>query len=149
MAGFNATKFARTQYDQPNPPLIRTTVTISQSTNVSQITQPFSLHVRFTSEAGEEVTDLTGLVEFYDGIRLLGTSNVDATGQASLIIRTLTVGSHSLFAYYRGDLRHAPANSYSIGHLVKGGIYRSTRLYIAPCHSNILINGSYVCVGKS
>src|SRR5205814_2052675 len=47
----------------------------------------------------------TGLVSFYDGTTLIGTSTLVA-GVAKLKLSTLGVGSHTLSAVYAGDTTH-------------------------------------------
>ena len=45
----------------------------------------------------------TGSVTFYDGAAVLGSSNLDAAGMATLSIASLSVGTHQLSAMYAGD----------------------------------------------
>ena len=46
----------------------------------------------------------TGVVNFYDGCTLLGSPQINsATGQASIAVSSLAVGSHSILAAYSGD----------------------------------------------
>jgi hypothetical protein len=43
------------------------------------------------------------MVTFFDGTTVLGTAQLDANGQAVLIVNGLTSGQHSLAASYGGD----------------------------------------------
>jgi hypothetical protein len=45
----------------------------------------------------------TGTVTFFDGKTVVGTAQVDANGQATLLVRFLTTGKHTLTAVYGGD----------------------------------------------
>lgn len=53
----------------------------------------------------------TGTVTFLDGPTSLGTATVNAAGQATLTVTTLTAGTHGLTAAYAGDARDASSTS--------------------------------------
>jgi hypothetical protein len=66
-----------------------------------------TLTVTVSSEAGTP----TGTVDFYDGETLLGTGTVDEEGVASLTLRTLSTGSHSIHTIYSGDENHEASST--------------------------------------
>ena len=47
----------------------------------------------------------TGTVDFYDGDTLLGTGTLDESGEATLPVSGLVVGTHEITAVYEGDTR--------------------------------------------
>lgn len=62
--------------------------------------------VTFTAQVQTDVRGYipTGTVTFYDGTTALGTSTLDATGTATLVVTTLAPGTHSnITAVYSGD----------------------------------------------
>ena len=56
----------------------------------------------------------TGTVQFLDSGVSVGSTSVNASGQASLTTSSLTVGSHFVVAYYQGDTNFAPSNSLGV-----------------------------------
>ena len=52
-----------------------------------------------------------GAVTFVDGTTVLGTAILNATGTATLTLKTLGVGSHSIAAVYSGDSTFQPSSS--------------------------------------
>lgn len=60
----------------------------------------------------------TGIVTFIDGATTLGTSALDATGQAMLSTSSLTVGAHSLSAVYSGDAQFNGSASATVAQTV-------------------------------
>jgi len=53
----------------------------------------------------------TGVVTFQDGTTVLGASNLNASGVATLVAPGLTPGPHSIVAAYGGDANDLPGNS--------------------------------------
>lgn len=53
----------------------------------------------------------TGTVSISDGTTLLGTVKLDASSKATLSIASLSVGTHSLAAYYSGDINFAAGSA--------------------------------------
>ncbi|MEV6526665.1 Ig-like domain repeat protein [Longispora sp. NPDC051575] len=49
----------------------------------------------------------TGTVTFSEGSTILGTGTLNGTGQASISVNTLSVGSHAVTATYAGDATHS------------------------------------------
>jgi hypothetical protein len=62
---------------------------------------------------------LTGSVTFLDGSTVLGTMAINAGGQATLAISTLSVGSHSITASFTGNINYAASNSPAISQTVQ------------------------------
>jgi sugar lactone lactonase YvrE len=54
---------------------------------------------------------LSGKVNFSEGSTVYGSVSVDNTGHATLPLSSLTAGSHSLVANYRGSTDYAPSSS--------------------------------------
>ena len=53
----------------------------------------------------------TGTVSFYDGTKLLGTANLNASGVASFAVSNLAHGTHAITAVYDGDGTFSPGTS--------------------------------------
>jgi Domain of unknown function (DUF4214)/Bacterial Ig-like domain (group 3)/Domain of unknown function (DUF5122) beta-propeller/Divergent InlB B-repeat domain len=53
----------------------------------------------------------TGTVTFFDGATTLGTSPIDASGNASFSTTSLAVGTHAITEGYSGDFQYLPATS--------------------------------------
>ena len=77
--------------------------------NPSEFGSDVSLTATITSLSTLAVTP-SGTVEFYEGATLLGSSSVDASGQANIAIPGLGVGSHTITANYSGDVNYAPSS---------------------------------------
>jgi MYXO-CTERM domain-containing protein len=96
---------------------ISTTTALASSVNSTVFGQATTLTATVTASG----TTPTGSVTFKDGTTTLGTGAValDASGQATLSVSSLTVGSHSLTAEYAGPAKLAasvsPAVSQSVG----------------------------------
>jgi uncharacterized protein (TIGR03437 family) len=83
---------------------VAATVTLTASSNPATYGQSLTL------TAGLSAPDATGLVTFYDGIAVLGTSGLVA-GQTSITINVLPAGQRRLRAYYSGDGTYNPVTS--------------------------------------
>ncbi len=59
-------------------------------------------------------TNATAAVTFLDGATVLGTSPVNAAGQATFTVPALAAGSHALSARFAGDQYHLPSTSPAI-----------------------------------
>jgi len=61
--------------------------------------------ITFTATVGPTVSGKTptGTVTFKDGVKILGTAALDASGIAVFTVSSLSVGSHSITAVYAGD----------------------------------------------
>ena len=81
-------------------------VAVSSSRNPSSSGQGLTLTATVTMSAGA----VNGLVEFYDGAALLGSSTISA-GRATFPTASLAVGSHAITARYTGANGVPPARS--------------------------------------
>jgi hypothetical protein len=77
-----------------------TTIVLASSVNPSLSGTAITLTASVTPAISGSPT---GVVTFNDGGTAIGTGNVNASGVATLLISTLTVGSHSITAVYGGD----------------------------------------------
>jgi autotransporter-associated beta strand protein len=59
-----------------------------------------------------------GSVMFYDGLTLIGTAPLNGSSQASLTTSTLSAGTHSLTAFYPGNVGNSPSASAELSHTV-------------------------------
>lgn len=94
-------------------------IIFSGTTNVtttSQTPSVFGQSVTFTSTVTSTIPGMgspTGIVEFYNGVQLLGTGTLTATGptasQATFITSSLSLGSHSILSNYTGDINFSGA----------------------------------------
>jgi sugar lactone lactonase YvrE len=105
-----ATSAAITVVIQLNP----TTTSLSSSAN--QVTLGQS--VTFTATVSGGTPRPTGTIEFLDGTTVLGSSTVNASGTATLVVSTLTFGAQSITATYEGDADHAVSTSSAVSEKV-------------------------------
>ena len=56
----------------------------------------------------------TGTVDFYDGDTLLGTGTLDESGEATLPVSDLVVGTHEITAVYEGDTDFSGSTASSV-----------------------------------
>jgi len=96
-----------TVYQQVVNPAPSTTVVVASSPTATT-GQPITFTASVARQHG--VTP-TGTVTFLDGQRPLGSSALDASGQATLPVSTLGVGSHTITAVYGGDATFAGSSS--------------------------------------
>jgi CSLREA domain-containing protein len=87
-----------------------TVSTLMSSANASTVGQTITLTATVASDDLGSPTP-TGTVTFQDGATALGTVALDAAGQATLQVSTLSGGSHPLVAAYSGDPIHFRSNS--------------------------------------
>jgi len=94
----------------------QTTTTLSQSSSASEYGDSVDFTATVTSASGTP----NGVVDFYEGTTLLGSANL-TSGQATLTLSNLTLGSHSIFASYRGVAgtpNYASSESGTVSHNV-------------------------------
>lgn len=103
-----------------NTSLGPTATTLTSSQNPSNFGQSVTFTATATSD-GFKITP-TGTVTFFDGSTNLGTSNLNASAQATLSTSTLTVGTHNITATYSGDSNFASSTSSVVSQLVQGAI---------------------------
>lgn len=85
-----------------------TTTAVTSSQNPSTFGQP----VTFTATAASSTTGIpTGMVNFKDGGKAIGSGTLNSSGQASFTTSSLTRGSHSITAVYRGDANFKTSTS--------------------------------------
>src|SRR5207253_2307497 len=77
-------------------------ISLASSVNPSVIGQAITVTVTVSAIPAAAGTP-TGTVTFYEGATNLGSAALDASGQATLNIASLSVGSHNLTAGYNGD----------------------------------------------
>jgi alpha-tubulin suppressor-like RCC1 family protein len=83
-----------------------TTTTLSASPDQQVHGRPVTL----TSDVDCPAGPATGSVAFYEGSTLLGTATLTG-GRATLAVRTLAVGEHTIVAHYEGDDQCLPSAS--------------------------------------
>lgn len=86
---------------------VPSTLTLAALPDTAYVGQSVTLTAIAVSTAGTP----TGSVGFYDGVTLLGTASLNASGAASLPVSFSTVGAHTLTAQYEGDTRFSPETS--------------------------------------
>lgn len=99
-------------------PLTETVAQIGTVTALTSDANPLSanttLHLTATVTLAQGATadgPLSGVVTFTDGGATIGSASLDTSGQATLAISTLSVGSHTLVASYAGATDYASSNS--------------------------------------
>jgi hypothetical protein len=94
-----------------------TTTTLSSSASPSVYGQAVTLTATVSPVAPGGGT-ATGIVTFYDGSTNIGTGVLNASGQATLTISTLSVASHNLTATYAGDANCTSSSSGTLSQTV-------------------------------
>jgi sugar lactone lactonase YvrE len=61
----------------------------------------------------------TGTISFYDGPALIGTGALDNTGNTSITLSSLAIGTHSITAAYGGDTSYPQATSSPLAEVVE------------------------------
>ena len=79
-------------------------VVLSAPTGTAVFGQPVTLTATITPNTA------SGNVTFYDGVTVLGIRSASG-GSAAFTTSMLASGTHSLIAYYRGDINNSPARS--------------------------------------
>jgi hypothetical protein len=101
------------------------TLTISKAGTTSSVTASagttfLQKQVTFTAHVVSATTSTpTGSVNFMDGTSSLGSAALDNSGNATLPISTLAVGSHQITAAYAGDGNFSASTSSAIGAVVQ------------------------------
>jgi hypothetical protein len=100
-----------------------TTGTVSTTLNLtsgaSGNTTNFGQSLTLTASVIESnIARPSGSILFYDGTTLLGYASVNSLGKASLTTNSLSVGVHTLSAYYSGDNKFKSSSSNGITHTV-------------------------------
>jgi hypothetical protein len=84
---------------------VQSTVHPSLSVSANLTSANVGSPVTFTARVSSSVRayTATGSVTFLDGTTSLGTATLDGTGAGSLVVQTLTAGTHKISASYAGD----------------------------------------------
>jgi uncharacterized repeat protein (TIGR01451 family) len=103
------------------------TTTLASSRNPA----PAGAAVIFTAHVASASGSPTGNVSFLDGGTAIGTSPLDATGNAVLVTSTLAAGTHSMTASYYGDSSFNPSNSSALSQVVNAATGAATTTALA------------------
>jgi len=90
------------------PTLSSTTTALSASTNQVQLAKPVTLTATVT---GSGLNVPTGSVSFVVDGQLLDIGALNASNQASIVVTSLPVGTHTIAATYTGDSANSPSTS--------------------------------------
>jgi hypothetical protein len=101
-ADFNSSTIAVDLNQTVFVPLIPTTLALTPGQNPVEVKNRLELSVQLTPESFAKKHPV-GLVQFFDGDRVIGVVPVSANGTARIFISSLIVGSHSITAHYAGD----------------------------------------------
>ena len=85
-----------------------TTTTLGTTDATPTVGDSITLTATVTSTDGPQPT---GVINFTDNGSPLGSASLDGSGVATLTINSLTPGTHSIVANYRGDTDNALSNS--------------------------------------
>ncbi len=69
---------------------------------------------------------LTGIVIFKDGSNVLGSAPLSVSGEATLAVSALNVGSHAIVANFSGNTNYASSNSTALNEIVQKTITGTT-----------------------
>jgi streptogramin lyase len=103
---------------------IVTTVQLTVAPEPSTPGAPITVTVDVTVPSGgggQGSSSLTGSVTFTDGSRTLGSTTVNASGQATASFVLSTAGTHNIIATYAGNDTYAQSPSNVVSQLVDGG----------------------------
>src|SRR5262249_46768388 len=98
-----------------------TALSLSSATNPSMIGQLVTLRATVRPSAGPPAT---GLVSFYDGSILLGSSALGdpkhprTANQTGLNVQFFSTGTHFLVAVYNGSMNYSPSTSNTVAETV-------------------------------
>jgi hypothetical protein len=94
---------------------IGTVTTLAANANPIDAGAPLLLTATVSlAQQGTADGALTGTVTFRDGSAVLGIEPIDGSGQATLDISTLSVGTHSLIASFDGSTNYSTSNSATV-----------------------------------
>jgi ELWxxDGT repeat protein len=79
---------------------VGTTITVSASDTSAVVGEQIALSAKITPAVGTATP--VGTVTFRDGSALLGAVNIDPSGKALLLTRSLSLGDHKITATFRG-----------------------------------------------
>ncbi|HEV2112878.1 MAG TPA: Ig-like domain repeat protein, partial [Terriglobales bacterium] len=107
---------------------VPTTTVLASSLNPAQAGQS----VTFTATVGSGSGTPTGNVQFEDFGSAIGSSTLNGSAIATLIISSLATGPHSITAAYLGDGSHFASASNAVDEIVKTSTQTTTTLALAP-----------------
>jgi len=108
-------------------------VALTSNHNPSTLGQSITFTTTLTGNAGTP----TGTVQFFDGVTSLGTQTLNGSGQASVTVSNLTLGSHNITVLYSGDTNYGDGGTLTPlvqvvnPVLSKTGVTVNTTLFIA------------------
>jgi hypothetical protein len=135
-----------------------TTTALASSANPIAVNQSVTFTATVTANApGSGIP--TGTVTFKDGNKTLGTSSLNASGQATFTTSSLKVGNHSIMAMYNGNpnftasvssvLTEMVKNKLAAAALVFAGLPRSTRLEVSSFDMSVSAIAASPGIGTS
>ncbi len=89
---------------------VNTITTVVADINPSNYNQAVTFTATVVTNPSGQGTP-AGIVEFFDGATSLGTDTLDVNGEGSVIVSTLTAGSHSITASYQGNATYNASTS--------------------------------------
>jgi hypothetical protein len=110
-------------------------------TSLTSDANPSKVGGKVILAAHVEPTDATGTVTFVDGTMPLGSAPVDANGDATLSVSTLSAGKHDLTATYDGAACRAASTSPTYSQVVQGA---PTAHVVYPNGGEVLLVGADV-----
>jgi hypothetical protein len=99
-------------------PGYHTTTVVTSSVNPSLVGQSVTFTATVTASTGTP----TGVVTFFDGTTPLGTGTLNGSGVATFTISTLSLGDHSITAFYNGDVKDGTSTSTVLTQTVNGAL---------------------------
>ena len=114
------------------------TTAVALSTSGSPATVGLPVTFRATATGNGAIPQ--GSVTFFDGTTVIGSSQLDSTGLASLVLSSLTVGSHSITAAYSGDPNDAASTSAAFVEVIQ----KTTTTTVLTSTSSTISQGSSV-----
>lgn len=82
---------------------------LTLSPNPAFATQPVTISAHVRPAYGSSIP--TGEIQFYDGNSMIGSSTVNASGNATFTTSQLTVGTHTIAARYSGSSNFDPSST--------------------------------------
>jgi hypothetical protein len=98
-------------------PGYQTTTVLTSSSNPALV----GTSIIFTATVTATTGIPTGVVSFFDGSTLLGTGTLNGAGVATFTTSTLAVGSHSITAFYNGDVKDGTNTSNTVTQVIMPG----------------------------
>jgi len=116
-----------------------TTASLSSNINPALTLQAITLTATVANGA-----NATGVVTFRDGSATIGSVAIDATGTASLVLPSLSAGTHNLSASYGGDNYNLPSTTNGVSEVVQ---LRPTTISTTASSSSYLAGQQVTLVG--